>query len=488
MGSEKSGLDRLDQPSESPGSGPHVVVVGGGISGLAAAAALRTRGLTVTVLEGSPAIGGKLALGEVAGVTVDVGAEAMLNRRPEATELARRSGLAERLVHPATSAANLWSRGTLRPMPRTVMGVPADLRGLAAGGVVSRAGVARAALDLVIPPTRLEEDEDVSVAQLVERRLGVEVVERLVEPLLGGVYAGHARELSARAAVPQVVALLQSGRSLVRAAAKTVDAAGSMQEVPVFAGLVGGVGQLPRAVAASAGLDVRTDTAARRLTRRDGGGWLLEVGSAHAPQAMTAGAVVLATPAPSTARLLGEVAPDAAAELASVEYASMAVVTLALRAADLPETAGSGFLVPPVEGREVKAATYSFAKWDWVRAHGRESNDVLLLRCSIGRHREEHALQGDDAELVARVRAELSEAIGLVAQPVDTLVTRWGGALPQYAVGHVERVRRIRASLAREPGLAVCGAAYDGIGIAACVASAELAVTQVLDGLVARGE
>ncbi|CAA9327970.1 MAG: Protoporphyrinogen IX oxidase, aerobic, HemY [uncultured Nocardioidaceae bacterium] len=463
-------------------------MVGAGISGLAAAAALGDRGVPVTVFEGSPRIGGKLSLAEVGGITVDVGAEAMLNRRPEATALARRCGLADRLVHPATTAASLWSRGEMRPLPRTVMGVPADARALVASRVVSRRGLARAAVEVALPSTRLHSTDDLSVADLVGRRFGAEVVDRLVEPLLGGVYAGHARELSARATVPQVVALLDKERSMLRAA--TSVAGSRVDDVPVFAGLVGGVGRLPEAVARSAGIEVRTDTSVRRLARR-ATGWELEVGSAHAPEVVSADIVVLATPARPTSRLLRDVAPAAAAELAGIEYASMAVVSLVFRTGDLPQTTGSGFLVPPVDRRDVKAATYSFAKWDWVREAGRagdDGDDLLMLRCSIGRHREEHVLQAADEDLVRLALADLGDAIGLEARPVDALVTRWGGALPQYAVGHPERVRRIRFSVEQLPGLAVCGAAYDGLGIPACIASADRAATQVLDGLASRGE
>jgi oxygen-dependent protoporphyrinogen oxidase len=185
-------------------------------------------------------------------------------------------------------------------------------------------------------------------------------------------------------------------------------------------------------------------------------------------------------PGRPAARLLTDVAPQAAAELAAVEYASMAVVTLAFPADRFPAVEGSGFLVPPVDGRDIKAATYSFAKWPWVR---RAAGELVVMRTSIGRHREEHALQIADEELVARSLADLREAIGLEVPPVDQHVQRWGGGLPQYAVGHLDRVRRVRAAVAEVPGLAVCGAAYDGLGIPACIASAERAARQVLDGL-----
>jgi protoporphyrinogen/coproporphyrinogen III oxidase len=469
---------------------PTVVVVGGGIAGLAAGAAVRrdAPGTRVIVLEAAPTIGGKLRLASVGGVVVDVGAESMLNRRPEAVGLARAAGLSDDLVHPATISANLWSRGHLHPMPRTLMGVPTDARALAESGVISKAGLARLALDAMLPATRLD-DRDVSVGWLVEERLGREVVDRLVEPLLGGVYAGHARELSARAAVPQVVALLDRDKSMIRAAAAATSAT---SDVPVFAGLAGGLGRLPEAVAASAGLEVRTGTAVRDLARAAGGGWHLVVGPTNDAEILHADAVVLATPARATARLLADVVPDAALELARIEYASMAIITLAFRRRDFPATTGSGFLVPPVDQRRIKAATYSFAKWDWVREageqHGSDDEALLVMRCSIGRHREENVLQVPDAELVTVALEDLADAIGLSVRPVDWHVQRWGGALPQYAVGHRERVRRVRASVAKVPGLAVCGAAYDGLGIPACIASAELAATQVLDALGPRGE
>lgn len=461
-----------------------VAVVGGGIAGLTAAHELaKDPALRVVLLEGSPDLGGKLRLAEVGGTVVDVGAEAMLNRRPEAVDLARSLGLD--LVHPATTASRLWTRGELRPLPRSVMGVPIDLEQLASTGVLSDAGLARVREEPSLPPTVLE--GDVSVAELVGSRLGTEVVDRLVEPLLGGVYAGHASSLSARAALPQVVALL-SGGSLLEAAAALPAAA----DVPVFAGLVGGIGTLPAALVAAGGFEVRTGAAVRELRRvapgpTGHGGFALVLGSAAAPELLEVDQVVLATPGAPTARLLAGVAPDAAAAVAEIEYASMAIVTLAFRAEDVtavsrqapgslpqpPGLLGSGFLVPPVDGRAIKAATFSFAKWDWVRESG---DGLLLLRTSLGRHREEAALQVEDAELVQRSLADLRLATGLAAQPVDTHVQRWGGGLPQYAVGHLDRVARVRAGVAQVPGLAVCGAAYDGIGIPAVIGSARRAV------------
>ena len=466
-------------------------MVGGGVSGLAAAHRIREErpDVEVLVLERADRLGGSLHTAEVGGVVVDVGAEAMLNRRPEGVELARRVGLEADIVYPATTSANLWNRGHLVPMPRTMMGVPLDLRGL--DGIISARGLARAALDNVLPPTELGE-RDISVGDLVEERLGKEIVDRLVEPLLGGVYAGHAREISARAAVPQMVALLERDRSLTRAAAAATPPAAQAAADPVFAGIRGGVGRLPGALAETSGATVRTGATVRDLARRPDGGWNLVVGSTRDPEIVQADAVVLATPARATARLLSDVTPAAALTLARIDYASMAIVTMAFPARAFPQVRGSGFLVPPVDGRSVKASTFSFAKWDWVRQAGAEAGaedgagageEMLVMRCSIGRHREEATLQVSDEELVEVVLNDLTDAIGLSVRPADTHVQRWGGALPQYAVGHLPRIASVRADVAALPGLAVCGSAYDGVGIPACIASAHLAATQILTHL-----
>jgi protoporphyrinogen/coproporphyrinogen III oxidase len=454
---------------------PRVVVVGAGISGLAAAAAVRRErpDVDVVVLEAADRVGGKLRLDEVAGVTLDVGAESILNRRPEGVDLAGRSGLADRLTHPATIEARIWSRGRLHRMPRSVLGVPADPEELAAGGLLSEAGLDRALQEPERPATSV--DGDVSIGWLVEERFGTEVLDRLVEPLLGGVYAGHARRLSARAAAPQVLALLEEDHSMLRAAAAAT--ARKVNQRPVFAGIEGGVGQLPEAVAA--GLDVRLRTTVRELDRR-GRGWELLTGPVPAPERLGADAVIVAVPAPAAARLVRNAAPVAAEALSEIECASMAVVTLAFPAARFPTVAGSGFLVPPVEGRLVKAATFSSAKWGWVRE---AAPDLVLMRASVGRHGEEQVLQRADEELVERVLLDLGDAVGLMGRPVDWHVQRWGGGLPQYAVGHLDRVRRVREGVRAAAGLAVCGAAYDGVGIPACIASGELAARQVLHQL-----
>jgi protoporphyrinogen/coproporphyrinogen III oxidase len=490
----------------NPGQ-PHVAVIGAGVAGLAAAFFLRDAPCRVTVLEGSPRLGGKLSVSEIAGVAVDEGAEALLARRPEGTGLAAAAGLDGQLVWPGTTAARIWSRGRMRPLPRRqVMGVPADLAELAASGLMSPAGLARARQDLDLPATG--RDGDVPVAGYVAARFGQEVVDRLVDPLLAGVYAGRAEDLSFEATLPALAA--ESGRhaSLAAAAAALLPApAGDASTVPpgatpagatpagdggtvppgtgappVFTTLAGGLGTLPGAVAAASGACVRTSTMVRGLARA-ADGWRLTVGSAHDEEYLLADAVVLAAPAAPVARLLAGVPGASAAvkALQEIRYASMAIATLAYPAAAFPgPLEGSGYLVPAADGRPVKAVTFCTAKWPHLRD---AAGGLAIVRCSLGRIGEEALLQSADEELAAVAAADLAAATGARGAPVASRVTRWGGGLPQYTVGHLDRVARIRAAVAGQPGLAVCGAAYDGIGIPACVATAQAAAGQIAEYL-----
>ncbi|WP_460527516.1 protoporphyrinogen oxidase [Flindersiella endophytica] len=460
------------------GEGANVVVVGGGVSGLATAWFLRQQApeLDVTVLEGSDRLGGKLRTVELDGLDVDTGAEAMLNRRPEAVQLARDLGLADRLRFPVTTTAGLWTRGRVRPIPGgTLMGIPGDLDAVAETGVVSDAGLARAAEDRTAPATPF--DGDIAIGTYVAERLGQEVVDQLVEPLLGGVYAGHATELSFQATVPQLAARVHTEPSLLRAA-EQAKAATPASDAPVFAGLDGGVGSLIPALEAACGAKIRRNAMVRELSRTPGG-WRLVVGPTREPEVIDADAVVLACPARPAARLLAGVAPVAAAELDRIEYASMATIALVFEASALAEPLqGSGFLVPPTENRLIKAATYSSAKWGWLGEQA--GGGRVVIRTSIGRHREEADLQRDDDELLSFAVADLNLAIGVKAMPVASYVQRWGGGLPQYAVGHRDLVERVRAEVARRPGLALAGAAYDGLGIPACIATAKAAATALV--------
>ena len=472
---------------------PVVAIIGAGIAGLAAAFFLRDEPVRVVVLEGSQQLGGKLSVAEVAGRRVDVGAEALLARRPEGTGLIRAAGLDGELVTPGTTAARIWSRGTMHPLPaRQFMGVPADTGELGQTGLLSADGLARASREPDLPPTH--RDGDVSVAGYVAARFGQEIVDRLVDPLLGGVYAGRSEELSFDATLPGLAQASRTHASLAGAAASLLPpppahaapASASPARPAVFTTLHGGLGTLPPALAAASGAEVRTGAMVRELVRGPRG-WQLTIGSAHAPQHLEADAVILALPGRPAGRLLGGVpgAAAAAAALGEISYASMAIVTLAYPDAAFPQLPdSSGYLVPAVDGRPVKAVTFSSVKWPHLRD---PADGLVFVRCSVGRIGEEAILQRDDGDLAALAAADLAAATGVRGAPADAVVTRWGGALPQYRVGHLDRVARIQASLATQPGLAACGAAYQGVGIPACIGTARSAVDQVLAGLRAAG-
>ena len=438
-----------------------VAVIGGGISGLAAAWELsRVDGnVSVTLLEGSDRLGGKLRLEEVGGSLIDVGAESVLARRPEALRLFEQLGVDDLVTHPGPAGAAIVSRGRRWPMPRgTLMGVPSDPESVR--GLLTDAEVERLSHETVGDPVV----GDISVGELVDARLGAAVTDRLVEPLLAGVYAGHAREISAEQAVPALAAAAREGRPLLEVARCAAAAAtsGPLVGRPVFASLTGGLGTLPEVLERAlltAGVRVRKRAMARAM-RRVGAGWVVSTGPTTDVVDERFDAVVVAVPAAPASRLLKDVAPAAG---------------VALEGPPPPVLDGSGFLVPPTEPLTIKASTFSSVKWPWLAA---AHPDRTFLRASVGRHREEATLQRSDDELVAVALADLRAVLGSeVPTPVATHVQRWGGGLPQYAVGHRSRLAPTRVL---PSGLALCGAAYDGVGIPACIASGRAAARAVL--------
>jgi oxygen-dependent protoporphyrinogen oxidase len=451
-----------------------LVVVGAGITGLSAAFEWRRRRPDdeIVVLEAGDRVGGKLHRVELAGHWYDTGAEAVLARVPEAVALVEALGLAEELVEPVTLQASVVLPDGRYPLPAgTVLGVPASADGL--DGLLSPDGVARVRAEAELPPVRF--DRDVGVGVLLRERLGDEVVDRLVEPLLGGVYAGRADELSLAATMPALAAHLPGAPSVLAAAAaaRTAGERGrGDDDGPVFRTVRDGLGSLPAALVRAARAEVRLGTPAHGL-RRTPDGFELSIGPAAAPELLTADTVLVAAPAAKAARLLGEVAPAAVGPLQGIPYASMAVLAMAFPLQEV--AAGSGLLVPPVAGRLVKGVTVSSSKW----AH--LAGEALLVRASVGRFRGEAELQRSDADLCAAVVADVADLLGLSRpEPLETRLVRWGGGLPQYLVGHPARVDAIRAAVGDVPGLAIAGAAFRGVGVPACIRDASHAVDALL--------
>jgi oxygen-dependent protoporphyrinogen oxidase len=465
-----------------------VAVVGGGISGLAAAYRLRRLlgpSASITLIEASDRLGGKLRTVSLAGVPYDVGAEAFLNRRPEAVALIDEVGLGDALVHPSGMRSTVRAGGVTRPIPgRTVMGVPAGPESVRS--ILSDDGVRAVVDEPSRAPIRLD-GADIRLGALLRGRLGGELVDRLIDPLLGGVYAGGVDGLGLRATLPAIATALDGGAgSLTEAAATAMPSAEFVDAVPVFGTLRAGLGTLVDRLAAMSTVDVRLGVPVRALERRERG-WRLLLGAgpaAHAPAeaALEVDAVVLAVPAPAARRLLDGVIPPASAAYARVEVASMAVVGLALPTdTRLPDTSGVliGASERHTDGIPFAAKAFTFSARKWTHLAG----GPVVIRGSVGRHGEAAALQVDDDELIRLVRADLAELTGITASPVDSVVTRWGGGLPQYGVGHLDLVDAIERSVAGIPGLAIAGAVLHGVGVPACIATADRAAAKIVADL-----
>ena len=463
-----------------------VVVVGGGISGLSAAweltggAAARPDAPTVVVLEASTRVGGPLQSATFGGRTVDMGPDGFLGRRPEAAGLAREARLGDDLVPVGARGASVWARGKLRPLPEGhAMGIPTRFWPTARSRVLGLRGNFGLARDAVLPrPDVRGPIGDRSVGPLVARKLGRRTVDVLVDPMLGGIYAGSVDDMSAAAAFPPLLAAAGRRGSLMRALRDESPAPGATPDpdaAPLFYALRGGMASLVDAVSSalrSRGVDIRLSTAAERLERGERG-WAV-----HTPDGtLAADAVVLATPAPATAALVQPHDDEAAGLLRAIDYASATVVTFRVAPDDVPEPLyGTGFLVPRRSthpGREpwaVTACTFLDRKWPHLARDG----DVLL-RASMGRIDDERPVAWSDDDAAGRAWEELGGLLGVRGAPLEVAVTRHVHALPQYRVHHLLRAAGVEAAAARLGNLAVAGSAYHGVGIPACVASGRAA-------------
>jgi oxygen-dependent protoporphyrinogen oxidase len=444
-----------------------VLIVGGGITGLAAAHRLRERlgpDAEVIVAEQSMRLGGKIHTVDFAGRPVETGAESLLAARPEAIELARAVGLGDALVYPSALKPALSLGGELVDFPAGhMMGIPGDPADVAA------IANAKERPDNGLPI--LEPGGDMSVGALVRARLGDEVLDRLVAPMLGGVYAGDVDRLSVRAVMPQLAAALERHARLTDAVNEIKRPVTDGPPKPVFATVDGGLNRLVTATSASARAEIRLGMTVREL-RQTPYGWEVIAGPVPDPIKITADAVLLAVPASPATALLRGVEPQAAAALSGVAYASVALAAFAFDKIDLPER--SGFLTPASEGKTVKAATFASKKWPHL---GRRRQ---IVRVSMGRLGEEALLQYDDVTLAKTALRELGEHLGQrLPEPVERRVDRWGGALPQYTPGHDARIAAARVALAEHRGIAIAGAAADGVGIAACIASGQRAAEDI---------
>lgn len=465
-----------------------LVVVGGGIAGLVAAHHAHSRGgaTDIVVLDAAAGVGGKAQTAPFAGVELDSGPDAFLARAREARDLCEELGIAAELVSPATRSASVLLDGRLRPLPPgLVLGVPVSADALVGRGVLDDAAIDRVRAEPTLtpePPDVLAQDE--SVGGFLRRRMGDAVVERLVGPLLGGVSAGPVDELSIEAGTPQLAEARRRGGSFVDALRAVARESNPDPAAPVFLAHPLGMGHLVDCLVASLPTgSVRAGVSVRGVAR---GGrdvpWTLDTTAGT----LTADAVVLAVPSFVSAPWLEALAPVTAAEMAELEWASVALVSLAYpRAAVADPLDGSGFLVPapelggaggPDDGL-LTACSWASSKW----AHLRGNGETVLFRASAGRYGDERALGLTDDELVWSLSRELAPVLGIAGGPTLSRVTRWRRSLPQYRPGHLGRVDRWDAEMAdATPGLALAGASLRGLGIPAIIASARVATDRAL--------
>ncbi|MDA3040337.1 MAG: protoporphyrinogen oxidase [Actinomycetota bacterium] len=443
----------------------HVAILGGGLAGLATAFELQRSDHTFDLYEASDRFGGKVWSSLVGDRMVDAGADTFLARVPQGRALCEQLGLADQLTSPvAPVPAYIHRSGALHELPKgTVLGVPTDLDELAASGLISAQGLAEVAAEPTRPPTDL--GGDISVGAYFRERLGDEVTERLIDPMIGGINASDIDRLSLRSAAPQIAAAAQGHVSILeglRAARASVGAtlgsAGPGADEPVFYGLPGGTARIIDALVAV--LDARS----------------LHLGASPTLDGLGADRVVIATPAPAASRLLAEVSPTASRLLAEIQYSSVAQVSVEFEAqAVTPHLDASGILFPRVDGMVLTACTWFSTKW----AHYQRA-DRVLLRLTSGRFGDTRALDLGDEALVNRLLTEVQCVLDITAEPTALRVHRWIDALPQYVPGHADRVEAIFAALGADaPHITLAGAAYRGIGIPATIASAWTAAQAV---------
>jgi protoporphyrinogen/coproporphyrinogen III oxidase len=502
--------------------GPTIAIVGGGIAGLAAAWEVVSQPApsgaapTIWVLEADDRVGGRLAAASFAGRTVDLAADAFVARRPEAVTLCDELGLQDDLVQPGATGAAVWARGRLRRLPTSLnLGMPTRWSPLARSGVLSPTESLAEAMDLVRRHRRSAPTiGDQSVGDIVGSRLGRPVVERLVDPLVGGIHAGSADELSAAALFPLLIAADHQPGSLMRQLRRAQPPADPSS--PIFLSLRSSAASLAEHLATALTdrrvhlrRGVRVNTVERvggggkrprfalSLHSQRGGGASADGGSTNGngnasasasangngagPSVLKADAVVLAVPARETAVLLAPLAPLAAGLLSAIDHASVATITLALPPGTIGERAGTGFLVPRTS---LVDCTYLDRKWPHLARPGDD-----LVRLSVGRHGDNRYADLDDAELVAAATGELAVMLdtATAAAPLEARVTRWPAAFPQYAVGHLIRVAQIMEDVDAVGGLAVAGATYRGVGVPACIGSGRDAALRLLDARAAGG-
>jgi oxygen-dependent protoporphyrinogen oxidase len=453
----------------------HVVIIGGGITGLAAAVELATStpDVSITILERNDRIGGVIQASPFAGLpSVDESADAFLLRSPAALELASLVGLGDDLVHPATGEAYIW-HDELHDIPaHTVLGVPASLRSIWSTPIYSPRGKLRASIEPLLPRSRGR--SSASLGEAIRARCGDEVLERVVDPLVGGIYATDTDAFSVHG-MPQLDELIASRGSLMAGARHMLST--RREAGPVFGAPRGGMSSLVTATAdfvRSRGATIRLNAEVNDIRRNDSAQYV--VVGAHGE--LVADSVIVATPAKHSAPFLRTLSVEASEMLASREHASIVMVTLAVSRQQWPEwLTGSGYLVTKPKQTAITAASFASNKW----THLRGNDDVMILRVSLGRDgmpMHHH----DDETLVRLALADLNWHLDCDLEPHAQRVTRWVESFPQYRPGHETNVAQLDSQLLHDAlGVVLAGASYRGIGIPACIADGRRAARLIAE-------
>jgi len=497
-----------------------VVIIGGGITGLAAAHRVLERSnesgqqVNLTLMEAGPRVGGILQTRERDGFILESGPDSFISEKPAALELAKRLGLESHLIHTNENHRRSFiaRQGRLRPVPQGFqLLAPSEFWPFVLSDIFSWQGKARMALDLLLPRSRAD-NADETLAQFVRRRLGSEALERMAQPMIGGIYTADPEKLSLRATMPRFLEMEREHRSLIRALRKESNksrAASNDSPSSVRRGLAAGtsgaryslflsfdrgmqslsdkleerISDLNPRIAGDAlnGTPIRLNTTARSVTLEQPTSdheeqWKIDTAGG---ETLLANALCLALPAPVSAALLRNVDGQLASELEGISYASSATLNLAYERADIAHPLdGFGFVVPFIENRSLIACTFSSVKFS-----GRAPEGKVLLRAFIGGALQPEMLELSEEELVTRVRGDLDELLGISARPIFTEFTKWESSMPQYYMGHLDRVDRIQKRVASLSHFALAGNAYTGPGIPDCVRSGEQAADDLLGRL-----
>ena len=468
---------------------PHIVIVGGGIAGLAAAHRLqelsreRELPLRFTLCESSPRLGGVIGSEQQDGFLLEYGPDSFISEKPWALDLCKRIGLESELIGTQDQFRTTFvvRNGKLEPLPEGfILLAPTQLGSLMRSRIFSWPGKLRMGLDLILPRAQSQNDE--SLGSFVRRRFGREALERVAQPLIGGIYTADPDQLSLAATMPRFLDMERDKRSVIYALWQasrnrpqdTKDSSGARWSL--FVTLRGGMQQLVDTLVGRLTLGtIRRNCRVKNVTQTDGQ-WRI---ACQDGASLQADGVIVATPAFQAARLLQSQDSGLADQLSYLPYSSAATVSLGYRREDIPHPLnGFGFVVPRIENRAIIAGTFSSVKYA-----GRAPDGHVLLRAFVGGTLQAELFELEDEEMEQAVRREFAALLGIEAAPLFTLIARYPHSMPQYLVGHLDRVEKIEQQSATHAGLALAGNAYRGVGLADCVRSGEAAATAMIERL-----